>query len=73
LEYHTCPSVLRITRMWDLFHHVNNVSTEHPKAEEVWTWCQSWRALEHLRILIVRDDIVHITMDQCVSTRTVVT
>ena len=59
LEYHTCPFVLKITRMWDLFHHINDVLTEHPKAEEVWAWCQRRGAFEHFHYIIVGDDIVH--------------
>ena len=59
LEYHTCPSVLRITRMRDLFHHIDHVSTEHPMAEEVWEWCQCRGAFKNFHSIIVGDDIVH--------------
>ena len=48
-----------ITWMWDLFHHVNDVLTEHPKAEEVWVWCQRRGIFQHLCYIIVGDDIVH--------------
>ena len=44
LKNHACPSVLRVARMRYLFHHIDDVSTEHPKAEKVWSWSQSWRA-----------------------------
>jgi hypothetical protein len=45
--------------MRDLFDLVDDVSTEQSKAEEVWAWCQRWRAFKHLENVIVRDDIVH--------------
>ncbi len=35
LKNHACPSVLRISRMWGLFYHVDNVSTECPKAKKL--------------------------------------
>ena len=44
LKNHACPSVLRVAQMRDLFQHINDVSTEHPKTEKVWSWSQSWRA-----------------------------
>ena len=34
LKNHACPSVLRVARMRDLFHHIDDMSTEHPKAQK---------------------------------------
>ena len=46
--------------MRDLFHNVDDVSMEHPKAEKVGSWRQHWSFFLHLRNVILGDDIIHV-------------
>ena len=45
--------------MWDLFHHIDDVSTESPRADEARAWCQRRGTGEHVHDVIVGDDFVH--------------
>ena len=45
--------------MWNLFHHVDYVSSERPQAEKVGAWRQRGGAVQHPLDIIVEYRIIH--------------
>ena len=45
--------------MWDLFHHVDYVSTERPQAEKVGAWRQRGGAVQNPLDIIIEYRVIH--------------